>query len=118
MKSQVILPPPDAFQREDIYLRKRWRRVQYLSNLFWTRWKREFVQSLQQRDKWNTVNRNLRVGDIVLIKQETPRNEWPLARVLEVNKDQKGLVRSAKVKTQTSTLQRPISKLVVLVENE
>ncbi len=34
MKSRVLLPPPGEFQREDIYLVKRWRRVQYLVNQF------------------------------------------------------------------------------------
>lgn len=34
MKSSIILPPPGNFQREDIYMRRRWRRVQYLENLF------------------------------------------------------------------------------------
>lgn len=36
MKSTIILPPPGQFTREDLYLRKRWRRVQYLVNEFWT----------------------------------------------------------------------------------
>ena len=37
MKSRVLLPPPRQFQRADIYLVKRWRRVQYLVNQFWLR---------------------------------------------------------------------------------
>ena len=53
MKSNVILPPPGIFQRADVYMRKRWRRVQYLANLFWTRWKREYFFTLQTSQKWN-----------------------------------------------------------------
>ena len=34
MKSIVPLPPPGKFVREDLYARKRWRRVQYLSEQF------------------------------------------------------------------------------------
>ena len=34
MKSKVILAPPRDFQRTDIYSRKRWKRVQYLANVF------------------------------------------------------------------------------------
>lgn len=37
-KSKLILPPPGKFQRSDMYLRKRWRRIQFLENEFWTRW--------------------------------------------------------------------------------
>ena len=33
-KSRVVLQPPGIFQRADLYLRKRWRRVQYLTNGF------------------------------------------------------------------------------------
>ena len=32
MKSTVILPPPGQFVKEDLYLQKRWRKVQYLAN--------------------------------------------------------------------------------------
>ena len=38
-KSRVVLPPPGEFVREDMYSRKRWKRVQYLLDQFWTRWK-------------------------------------------------------------------------------
>lgn len=40
MKSTIISPPPGRFVKEDLYLRKRWRRVQLLANSFWARWKR------------------------------------------------------------------------------
>ncbi len=67
MKSTIILPPPGPFTREDIYLRKRWRRVQYLANEFSTRWKKEFLLNLQPRQKWHKNRRNLKVNDIVLL---------------------------------------------------
>ena len=53
MKSNVVLPPPGEFQRADLYSRKRWRRVQYLVNQFWLRWRKEYLQSLQTRNKWS-----------------------------------------------------------------
>ena len=34
MKSKVILAPPGDFQRTYLYSRKRWKRVQYLANVF------------------------------------------------------------------------------------
>lgn len=37
MKSSVPLPPPGEFIKEDLYARKRWRRVQYLAEQFWSR---------------------------------------------------------------------------------
>ena len=32
LKSRVVMPPPGEFQKEDIYCRKQWRRVQDLAN--------------------------------------------------------------------------------------
>lgn len=116
MKSQVLVPPPGEFQRHDVYMRKRWRRVQYLANLFWSRWKKEYLSSLQSRRKWKESKRNMRVGDVVLINDDClPRNEWKMGRVTEVAEDAKGFVRSCTVRTQTSTLKRPIHKLVLLL---
>ena len=98
METGVIVPPPGIFQREDIYLRKRWRRVQHLGNTFWKRWKREFLMKLQQRSKWNKENRNLQVNDIVLLKDESsPRNEWPRGRIQEVEQSNDGLACSVKL---------------------
>ena len=36
MKTSVVLPPPGQFQRNDVYMSRRWRKVQYLCNLFWS----------------------------------------------------------------------------------
>ena len=106
--------PPGIFSKSDNYSCRRWRQVQYLSDIFWRRWIREYLPSLQQRQKWIKQRRNLAVHDIVLLLDEnTPRSVWPLGRVLEVYRNKgDGLVRSAKVKTRTTELVRPIDKIV------
>ena len=128
MKSRILLPPPGQFQRADLYLVKRWRRVQYLVNQFWLRWRKEFLSTLQERPKWNKPRRNMRVGDIVLIKDDNvPRNLWRKARVDDVYTDDDGLVRKVKIVVADSSLnergertrdmsvlERPIQKLVLL----
>lgn len=53
MKSSIILPPPGDFVKEDLYLRKRWHKVQYLVNEFWSRWRKEHLLNLQKRQKWH-----------------------------------------------------------------
>ena len=115
--------------REDIYCRKRWRRVQYVLNQFWLRWRTEYLQNLQIRQKWIHPQRNLQEGDLVLIKDDnSPRNQWPLARIVEVQKSEDGLVRTAKIQIGTSDLSdhgkrrhapsylvRPIQKIVLVL---
>ena len=43
--------PPGVFSKEDNYSSRRWRQVQYLSNVFWSSWTREYLPSLQQHQK-------------------------------------------------------------------
>ena len=79
MKSRVVMPPPGNFQKADLYLCKRWKRVQYLL-VFWSRCRKECVQNLQQRVKWNRPRRNFEKGDLVLIVDDrAPRNDWSMA---------------------------------------
>ena len=49
MKTRPAGPPPGHFVWTDIYARRPWRRVQFLAEQFWTRWKREYFQSQQSR---------------------------------------------------------------------
>ena len=67
MKTSVVLPPPGQFQRNDVYMRQHWRKVQYLCNLFWSQWKREYLPTLQQQPKWNQPKWNMEVQAVVLI---------------------------------------------------
>ena len=41
--------PPEFFQKDEIYSRKRWRQIQYLADIFWRRWIKEYLPSLQER---------------------------------------------------------------------
>ena len=132
MKTNVVLPPPGNFQKQDLYSRKHWRRIQYLVDQFWVRWRSEYIQNLQLRNKWNSPRRNLSIGDVVLLKEDNqPRNEWSLCRVVEVMTGDDGLVRKARVaigqpnldskgrrRTSIAYLERPIHKLVLLKETE
>ena len=108
--------PPGNFTKHDNYFNRRWRQVQYLADLFWKRWVREYLPSLQQRQKWHKQQRNFAVDDVVLVLDDNkPRNSWPLGRIQEVYTNRRdGLVRSVKLKNSTSELVRPIDKIVLL----
>ena len=100
-------------------MHQRWRRVQYLANLFWSHWKREYLTTLEARQKWTKPRRNLIIGDIVLIKEENqPRGSWPMGKIIALEKDKEGLVRSVGVKTSTTEIRRPVQKLVLLLKGE
>lgn len=116
LKSQPNMPP-GIFSKDDMYTRKRWKQVQYLVDLFWNRWTREYLSLLQERQKWLKPRRNFMTGDIVLIvDSSSPRNSWLMGRVVETFPDSSGTVRRVKIKTKTNTLERPINKLCLLEE--
>ena len=124
MKTDVILPPPGTFSRPDIYSRKRWRRVQHIAGELWTRWRKEFLQTLQVRQKWNNQKWNFKVVDVVLLREDSVRNKWPMARIVETEPDSYRVVRHVKLKLvdasldSQKTLPWPISKIVLLAEDE
>lgn len=81
------------------------------------------------RQKWHVPRRNLQVDDVVILKEDTlPRNEWRLGRVVETVKGADGLVRRVRVQigerklkgkdcaSKVSIIERPVQKLVLLIE--
>lgn len=51
--------PPGVFEKDDLNCRHAWRQAQYLANLFWRRWTREYLPTLLERKKWTEPKRNL-----------------------------------------------------------
>ena len=116
LKDQPSLPP-GMFSEADNYVRRRWRQIQYLSDLFWKRWVPEYLTVLQDRQKWLFPKRNVQVNDVVLIvDQGAPRGSWLSGRVIETYPDKNGYVRNVAMKTRSSRLVRPVSKLVMVLE--
>ncbi|KAL7824725.1 hypothetical protein SRHO_G00327720 [Serrasalmus rhombeus] len=116
MKVQPVIPP-GIFQSTDLYVRRRWKQVQYITDLFWKRWIREYLPIMQKRSKWNLIKRNFLPNDlVVIVDDKAPRNSWLLGRILKTFPDKQGLVRAALIKTKNTVLQRPVSKLCLLME--
>ena len=107
--------PAGVFGADDLYARRRWRQVQYLADVFWSRWLREYIPLLQRRQKWLHPERSLVADDVVLIADDgLPRCQWALGRVVETRLSSDGLVRSVRLRTKGKELWRPIAKLVYL----
>ncbi len=66
--------------------------------------------------KWHQPQRSLKVGDIVLIKDDDLfERSWPTARIIDVHPGSDGLVRVVTVRTTRGTFKRAITKLAPLV---
>ena len=48
---------------------------------------------MQKRNKWKYPKRNLQVNDVVIIRENSPRCQWPLAIVEKTLPSSDGLVR-------------------------
>jgi len=114
LRSGPGLPPGD-FEKHDVYCRRRWRQIQYLADVFWRRWTREYLHNLQLRSKWLNKQLNIQSNDIVLIVDDNlPRHCWMLGRVVNSLPGRDGLVRAVEVKTRSGVYTRPIHKLCLL----
>ena len=81
---------------------------------------------MQDREKWKTPLRNFRVGDIVVLKEDTQRNDWRFAKATKVYKDGNGYVRTIQLylgysdptKLINRVLVRPIDKTVLFLDSD
>ena len=113
MKSKVVMPPLGVFGKPDLYCRRRWRRIQHISNEFWSRQGKEFLVTLQERQKWREPQRNFSVGDIVILQDESHRKKWRLAKITDVYKDKNGYVRSVQLYIGNSESNALVSGVLV-----
>ncbi|CAH8653316.1 unnamed protein product [Heterobilharzia americana] len=96
-------------------VQKGWKQVNYLADVFWRRWMKEYLPCLQTRQKWLGRKRNFKEGDVVIVASEkTPRGSWPLGVIETCEKDEDDLVRTVMVRMKEGTVRRDIRKLCLL----
>ena len=111
---------PETTDRKDLY-RNEWKRVQALASMFWSRRRKEYLPQLQQRQKWTDSQRDLRNGNLVLLKDKSIcRTQWPIGRIVNAIKNSDDHVRKVEVRIivngKPTVYTRPISELILLVE--
>ncbi|XP_062122497.1 uncharacterized protein LOC133836179 [Drosophila sulfurigaster albostrigata] len=108
-----VLEPP--INQPATSILNRWQRLKALHQQFCFRWKDEYLKELHKRTKWQSPTRNLRIGDMVVIKEDNlPSNEWRLGRVLTTCPGTDAKVRVVDVLTARGTIRRPVAKLILL----
>ncbi|KAL7726592.1 hypothetical protein ACLKA6_010457 [Drosophila palustris] len=94
---------------------KRWRQLSELKLLFWRKWSRDYLLSLQQRVQWSKGEANLVEGAVVLVHDDnSPPQRWITGRVTRAIAGEDGKVRVAEIKTAAGVVKRPIHKLARL----
>ena len=117
LKSNVVMSPPGVLShRISIFIG---------AGVVYSTWQTNFgvsgglsfFQRYRNAKKWVRSSRDTHVGDIVLMVDDSlSRNQWPLARVTKIFKDKDGFVCTVNVTTGQSSYDRPVHKLVLLVE--
>ncbi|UYV84344.1 hypothetical protein LAZ67_X001901, partial [Cordylochernes scorpioides] len=116
----LLTEPSFCVPEDDLLLVKnhlltRWQLVQRVLQHLWRRWSRDYLNNLQQRNKWKTISPNVDINTLVLIKEERmPPAKWLMGRVVETHPGKDGLVRIVSVRTSVGVLRRPLVKLVLL----
>ena len=110
---------PEGEEQIQYGVKRRWSHVQLLVQHFCKRWMLELIPTLNRRKKWQSVKRNVKVGEVVLvISADVPCGQWYLGRVVEVVEGDDGFVRVVKVQVGGSVVTRSITKICPLEVNE
>ncbi|XP_078370371.1 uncharacterized protein LOC144654153 [Oculina patagonica] len=121
-----LLTLPDTEENSDYIphesakeLTRRAKYHQKIMQSFWKQWQREYLTGLReqhssQKNK-NISGESVARGKVVLIHDETPRNQWKLGVIIQLHQGKDELVRCVTLRTaKGNLLSRPIEKLYPL----
>ena len=109
MKSNVSFESISV-NSSDLYLKHK--AMNNMFKRFWSLWSKDYLSSLPSVVKKFKQKCNLKLGSVVLIREENiPRLQWPLGLVIEILPSKDNLTRSVKIKTAKGIVQRPVQKL-------
>lgn len=110
----TAIPEPDLSDH-NLNRLTRWQLLRQMHSNFWKRWHVEYLHTLQQRQKWWSPSPELKLNDLVVIKNEiTSPLHWRRARILKLHPGKDGINRVATVLTDNGIVQRPVNKLCLL----
>lgn len=104
--------PEPHYETDKILPSQRWKYIQLLTQHFWDKWSKDYLNQLQNRPKWQVKKPNIQPGELVLLKSEQMHPTcWPIGVIEKIFPGQDGLVRVVQLRTKHGTFQRPVAKL-------
>ncbi|XP_065370748.1 uncharacterized protein LOC135962783 [Calliphora vicina] len=95
----LLAPPEHEITESPMKINNCWEKVKALNQRLCNRWKDEYLNNLQKRNKWKFMQRDMKVGDMVVIREDNlPTNEWRLGRVHKVHMGKDGHTRVVELK--------------------
>lgn len=98
-------------------LQIQFQKISEVKEIFKTKWEQEYLTSLRDKHKrtygkeWNN---SIKVGDVVLIHSNLPRQFWALGRVSDLKPGDDGVVRVCELQTKSGKTTRNITLLYPL----
>ncbi|KAL0880978.1 hypothetical protein ABMA27_002135 [Loxostege sticticalis] len=112
----TTVPTPD-YTNVKINRLTRWQLLQRMHQDFWNRWHTEYLTTLSQRLKWTKPTREVKIGQMVIIKDESTHPlKWRFGRIANLFYGRDGIPRSASIQTVQGVLSRPLVKLCPIPE--
>ena len=117
-KTDLDVGPFESVDLKEMY-KSSWQHIQVLANQFWKRWQQDYLCNLQLRRKWTESKENVKVDDVVLLKDaDTVRYEWPIGVVMRTFSGKDGKVRQLELRVVKNgklvVFVRPITEIVHL----
>ncbi|GBN92664.1 hypothetical protein AVEN_114544-1 [Araneus ventricosus] len=105
---------PQLIEKSDNYL-SRWQKITKLLQQVWKNWKRDYLNNLHLRNKWQFAKNNVSPNDMVILRDsDFPPYKWRLGRIQEIIKGSDGYVRVVIVKVSNGIVKRGISQICLL----
>uniref|UniRef100_A0A8R1TMJ0 DUF5641 domain-containing protein n=1 Tax=Onchocerca volvulus TaxID=6282 RepID=A0A8R1TMJ0_ONCVO len=89
-----------------------WKQVLKTLDVFWNRWRDEYLSSLRERTQREIVSpRSVETrepqenGVVLLAESEKPRATWKLAKIINLKRGRDGCIRSAKIQLSNGSTQ-------------
>lgn len=112
----IIAPPEPVLNNEPKNLLDRWKHLQTVRQSFWRSYLKDYLNRLQRRPKWLKQKYEYKIGDIVLVIDETcPPTIWPKALIVNVHPGSDGHIRIVTLRnSQGKIFKRAVAKIRVL----
>lgn len=116
----AITAHPEATLEDNVKNLTRFQHLHKMHQDIWSRWKKDYLHTLQQRHKWRNHQPHGRLIDaLVILKDDNaPPTCWPLGRITEIHPGTDNVVRVVSVRTKNGTVKRALAKVCLLPISE
>ncbi|XP_018788531.1 PREDICTED: uncharacterized protein LOC108968754 [Bactrocera latifrons] len=105
---------PERRLSAEISSLNRWNQVTSIKQTFWNRWSNDYINELQIRSKWYSVQSKINNNSMVIIHEHNlPLQKWPIGMVINCIPGKDSKLRVMDIRTTQGIIRRTIHKLAL-----